>query len=300
LDYHSDFNPSRHPFHIVNPSPWPFFIARWLPINLIHLLEYLHTNFFQIIYKTEWFYKIGYIFSPSLSFILLIAFISRWFYDIVVEATFEGQHTLAIQKNLRIGIILFIISEIIFFIAFFSAFFYLSVNPSIWIGNVWPPLGILPLYTWSIPLLNTIILLSSGIAITATHHSLIYSRIFAKSPDTNLFKFNTVKKNFRLTLYYGCLFTYFQYYEYTHALFTIADSIYGATFFIITGLHGLHVIIGTIFLFVQYLRLRNYHFSAQQHLGFEIAIWYWHFVDVVWLFVFTFIYWWSNHIFFNP
>jgi cytochrome c oxidase subunit 3 len=210
--------------------------------------------------------------------------IISWFNDIVIESTFQGYHTQKVQKGLKFGMILFIISEIMFFFAFFWAFFHSSIAPSIWVGNVWANY-IQVLNTWNLPFLNTVIILSSGISVTWAHRAIITGP-FTSRKDVIL--------GLLVTIVYGIIFTFIQHYEYVHAGFDISDSIYGSTFYALTGLHGLHVLIGSFFLLVCLFRQIKYHFTFEHHFGFEAAIWYWHFVDVVWLFLFIAVYWWGG------
>ena len=178
------------------------------------------------------------------------------------------------------GIILFIVSEILFFFSFFWAYFHSSLSPAIEIGQSWPPLGIIPFNPFDIPLLNTIILVSSGLTVTWSHHAIL----------NNNYKERTIR--LLITILLGIYFSALQLIEYIEAPFTISDSVYGSRFFVATGFHGLHVIIGTIFLFFTFYRINLLHFSSIHHFGFEAAAWYWHFVDVVWLFLYVSIYWW--------
>jgi len=436
------FNSQQHPFHLVKSSPWPFLVSLTIFLSILTVLE-IFSN--EIDFSTlPCKYSIT---ENTLPIYLLLLFMICWFYDIIVEGTYEGWHTFAVQKNLRLGFILFIVSEIMFFFAFFWAFFHSSINPSIWIGESWPPLGIMPLNAWGIPLLNTVILLSSGIFVTWAHFlvckkfNIIQSVKFTFSQTYDKFSThterkaspilndcNTMLKNFnksdvkslnnlnylmslitqyelrlwivlfsilvskaskrsnvvpylgellnditlnpsktfsravfdskpflalsnwlkcfiffriitkrfslfllyfRLNLICRCLsifyaicchlqntsffrvlrasyialiatillgicFSLLQRYEYIHSLFSLNDGIYPSVFFLLTGLHGLHVIIGIIFLSVCLLRHLSGHFTSTHHVGLEAAIWYWHFVDVVWLFVFTFIYWFGS------
>ncbi len=256
--------------------------------------------------------------------VFLIAIIS-WFWDIVREATFDGCHTVAVQRGLRIGFVLFILSEVMFFFGFFWAFFHSSVSPTIWIGCVWPPLGIRPMNPWILPLLNTVILLSSGVTVTWAHLAMVHGfslftpaahilnkpevRQYLESVKTtpyeiypnnqkyyteiNLSDRSAVAWALFLTILLGILFTGIQLYEYSTASFSINDGIYGSVFYLLTGFHGFHVLIGTIFLFICYLRNWARHFTHTRHIGFEMAIWYWHFVDVVWIFLFVFVYIWG-------
>jgi cytochrome c oxidase subunit 3 len=216
-----------------------------------------------------------------LGILMIIGTMIAWWRDVVREATFQGHHTYIVQKGLRYGMILFITSEVLFFVAFFWAFFHSSLAPSVELGAIWPPKGIEVLNQWEVPLLNTVILLSSGATVTWAHHSIV-------SGDRN-----GAILGLLLTVILALIFTALQGLEYYEAPFTIADGVYGSTFFIATGFHGLHVIIGTIFLSVCLIRLMKYHFTKHHHFGFEAAAWYFHFVDVVWLFLFVSIYWWG-------
>uniref|UniRef100_A0A7S2WMB8 Cytochrome c oxidase subunit 3 n=1 Tax=Mucochytrium quahogii TaxID=96639 RepID=A0A7S2WMB8_9STRA len=259
----------KHPFHLVDPSPWPIVGSTAAFISTTGGVIYLHG------------------FSGGGSFLffgilLLLITIVVWWRDIIREGTFEGQHTSIVQLGLRYGIILFILSEVIFFFAFFWSFFWASLAPVPEIGSVWPPKGIEVLNAWEIPFLNTVILLSSGASVTWAHHAIIAG--YRKGAFISLV----------WTVFLALLFTALQGFEYIHASFTISDSIYGSIFYIATGFHGFHVFIGTCFLFVCLLRLVSYHFTKQHHFGFEAAAWYWHFVDVVWLFLFISVYWWGN------
>lgn len=175
--------------------------------------------------------------------------------------------------------ILFITSEIFFFLSFFWAFFHSSLSPDIFIGQRWPCKGIKSFNPIGIPLINTLILLRSGVTLTTSHHFII----LGNKKNCNNFLL--------ITIILGIYFSLLQFIEYKEASFTIADSVYGSTFFISTGFHGIHVLIGTMFLSVCLIRETKNHFSSYHHFGFEAAAWYWHFVDVVWLFLYIFIYW---------
>lgn len=260
-------NFNYHPYHLVDYRPWPLTGA----IGVLTLVTGL----------VKWFHNFN-INLLILGYIITILTIYQWWRDICREGTFQGKHTILVTKGLRWGIILFIVSEIFFFISFFWAFFHRRLSPNIEIGAIWPPIRIQPFNPFQIPLLNTIILIRSGVTVTWAHHSLI-ERNYSQS----------IQRLF-LTILLGIYFTILQAYEYIEASFTIADRIYGSTFFIATGFHGLHVIIGTLFLIVCFIRQLNKHFSNNHHFGFEAAAWYWHFVDVVWLFLYISIYWWGN------
>lgn len=256
-----------HNFHIVTLSPWPILASCiiWLATSLVI------NSFTQ---------KSIILFLTSCLFLIIIAFF--WWKDVVRESLKQGSHFNKIEEGLKMGIILFISSEVIFFASFFWACFHSSIRPCVEIGQNWPPLRIETFNPMNIPLLNTIILLSSGISITWSHHLFLNNKI--KKANLTLL----------LTCVLGVYFTILQGLEYWQANFSINDSSYGSTFFISTGFHGIHVLIGTSFLLICWYRRANKHNNIDHLIGFEIAAWYWHFVDVIWLFLYTFIYWWGN------
>nr|AST15006.1 cytochrome c oxidase subunit III [Colasposoma dauricum] len=257
----------NHPFHLVEISPWPILGAFGTMIMVTGLVKWFHlfnVNLFII----------------GTAVNLLVMY--QWWRDVTREGTYQGLHTYKVALGLRWGMILFIISEVFFFISFFWGFFHSSLTPTIDIGMNWPPKGIMPFNPLEIPLLNTMILLTSGLTVTWAHHSLMENN------------FNQAIQGLTLTVVLGVYFTILQGYEYMEATFSIADSVYGTSFFMATGFHGLHVIIGTTFLSVCLIRLYLNHFSPIHHFGFEAAAWYWHFVDVVWLFLYISIYWWGS------
>jgi cytochrome c oxidase subunit 3 len=258
-----------HPFHMVSPSPWPILTS----ISLLTLTTSgaLSMHIFE---------NISIIFFTSL--FMVIYSMSLWFRDVIAEGTYLGHHTLAVQKGINIGVVLFIISEIFFFLAIFWAFFHSAISPDCEVGSQWPPLGIQAINPFELPLLNTIILLSSGVTVTYAHHSLIEG-----NRSGTLY-------GLLYTIILACIFTSFQGIEYTVSSFTISDGIFGSCFYFGTGFHGLHVIIGTIFLLIGIWRALAYHLTDNHHLGLEAGILYWHFVDVVWLFLYIFIYYWGS------
>jgi len=258
-----------HPYHLVEPSLFPLLTSMALLTTTLSGVMYFHG------YSNG-----GFLLAVGL--ITTVTCMWLWFRDIVRESTYLGNHTTAVQHGLNLGFVLFVISEIFFFISIFWAFFHSALAPTVELGAQWPPAGIEPLNPWELPLLNTVILLSSGATITYAHHSLIQGN-----------RSGTIY-GLIATIILAILFTGLQGYEYYNASFTFADSVYGSTFFISTGFHGLHVIIGTLFITVCLIRFVNYHLTDFHHLGFEISAIYWHFVDVVWLFLFLSIYWWGS------
>nr|WGO57930.1 cytochrome c oxidase subunit III [Episymploce sundaica] len=258
---------ANHPFHLVDQSPWPLTGAIGAMIMMTGLIKWFHQ------FNNE---------LMLIGMLILILTMIQWWRDIVREGTYQGLHTKFVTKGLRWGMILFIISEVFFFISFFWAFFHSSLSPTIELGSLWPPMGILPFNPLQIPLLNTAILLASGVTVTWAHHGLLEDN------------YNQSLQGLFFTVTLGIYFTILQAYEYVEAPFTIADSVYGSSFFMATGFHGLHVIIGTTFLLTCLLRHLSLHFSSGHHFGFEAAAWYWHFVDVVWLFLYVSIYWWGS------
>nr|YP_271837.1 cytochrome c oxidase subunit III [Japyx solifugus]AAV33417.1 cytochrome c oxidase subunit III [Japyx solifugus] len=256
-----------HPYHLVEQSPWPLTGALGAMIMTTGLVKWFHHQ------------------DPTLMLLgMLITMLTmiQWWRDVTREGTFQGIHTQKVTLGLRWGMILFIVSEVLFFFSFFWAFFHSSLAPTVEIGLQWPPMGISPFNPFQIPLLNTAILLASGVTVTWAHHSMMEAN------------HSQALQGLIMTVTLGMYFTALQAFEYWEAPFTISDSVYGSTFFVATGFHGLHVIIGSTFLLVCTLRHWMNHFSPNHHFGFEAAAWYWHFVDVVWLFLFVSIYWWGG------
>lgn len=262
-------NFQSHPFHLVSPSPWPAKTS----LSLFAITT-------SGVSSMQGFHVSSYIFIVS--FMSVVICMSLWFRDIISEATYLGNHTAAVQRGLNMGVALFIVSEGLFFLAIFWTFFHSSLSPASEIGSQWPPNGIESINAFELPLLNTILLLASGFTITYAHHSVIHS-------DRTEALYGIA-----LTVVLAVAFTCFQGLEYVVSSFTISDSVFGSCFYFGTGFHGLHVIIGTIFIAVSLWRLLAYHFTENHHLGLESSILYWHFVDVVWLFLYIAVYYWGS------
>ena len=260
----------NHDYHLVEPDPWPLIGAICGGILFSGLVMWWHANPYG-----------KFVFALGIIGVLVTMY--NWWANTIREAH-TGYHTPVVQLHLRYGMILFIASEVMFFLAWFWAFFDSAIFPSAVdaVGGVWPPKGVEVLDPFHLPLYNTIILLLSGTTVTWAHHSLIHN-------DRRGLIWGLV-----LTVALGVLFSMVQAHEYMNAPFGFKDSIYGATFFMATGFHGFHVMIGTIFLLVCLLRAMYGDFTPQKHFGFEAAAWYWHFVDVVWLFLFACIYVWGS------
>jgi cytochrome c oxidase subunit III len=276
----------NHDYHILPPSPWPLMGSVTAGILAVGGILWMKDHAF----------------GPavfSLGFAGVLATMYFWWADVVREAR-SGDHTPVVQLHLRYGMILFIASEVMFFVGWFWAYFDFSLFPSL-IGYTpgahgeagtvelltegtaqWPPKGLEVLNAFELPLLNTFILLLSGTTVTWAHHALIHG-------DRD-----GLKKGLWCTILLGAVFSCIQAYEYAHAPFPFGGINYGASFFMATGFHGVHVLIGTIFLAVCLVRTYKGDFTPRQHFGFEAAAWYWHFVDVVWLFLFVSIYVWGG------
>ncbi len=266
---------AKHDFHMVDPSRWPMVGAIAAFALAFGLILYMHPDMLGGVGEALGILTI----APGIALMALTMF--GWWTDVVREATHEGHHTPVVQLGHRYGMMLFIASEVMFFAAFFWAFFNSSLFPKA-DPAVWPPEGIETFAWYTIPLVNTLILLSSGVTVTVAHHRL---REGSQS--------GTVRW-LLATIGLGALFTALQAYEYWHAPFAFSDGIYPSTFFMATGFHGAHVIIGTTFLTVCLFRAIKGHFKPEHHFGFEAAAWYWHFVDVVWLFLFSCVYIWGS------
>lgn len=270
----ADAHAKNHDYHLVDPSPWPFIGSVAAFVLAVGAVMYMKGG-------APWVALAG--------FAGVLYTMIAWWSDVIKEAN-RGDHTRVVAIHLRYGMILFIASEVMFFVAWFWAYFDVALFPNEIhqfqrtevTGGVWPPKGIETFDPWHLPLLNTLILLTSGTTVTWAHHALIHN-------DRK-----GLKQGLWLTIILGVLFSICQAYEYGHAAFGFKGHIYGASFFMATGFHGFHVIVGTIFLAVCLARVYKGHFTPKQHFGFEAAAWYWHFVDVVWLFLFACIYVWGG------
>lgn len=267
----------NHPYHLVDPSPMPILTSfSLLAVTVGAAMSFNDRAFGDVLL--------------SAGIIATLACMYYWWRDVIREGMHEKAHTFAVQHGLRVGMGLFITSEIMFFVAFFWAFFNASLFPRLPIedmwdvlmgAGVWPPEGIKTFDPWDLPFINTLILLLSGTTVTWAHHALL-------ERDNK-----GVIQGLACTVGLGVFFSILQAVEYSHAAFGIKDGVYAATFYLATGFHGVHVIIGTIFLAVCLVRAMRNELTPEGHLGFEFAAWYWHFVDVVWLFLFVSIYWWG-------
>jgi len=259
----------NHPWHMVAPSHWPF-------VGSIGALVAALGGI--------WYMQDGPIWGLVAGLAIVVVTMFGWWGQVIREAQVEKAHSGPVQHGLRLSVILFIVSEVMFFFAFFWAYFNASVPALSEVASTtWPPEGIEPLHTWGLPFINTLILLTSGATVTWAHHAL-------KAGHRRQLKIGLF-----LTVALGTIFLGTQAYEYTQATFGFTDGIYPSTFYLATGFHGFHVFIGTIFLLVCYIRSLKGDFTPEQHIGFEAAAWYWHFVDVVWLFLFVWIYWWGSY-----
>ncbi len=257
---------AKHQYHLVEPSPWPLVGSMAAFVLTLGGVLYMHENAYGLP-------------TMGVGLMLVLATMFFWWRDIIREAEYQGHHTPIVQIGMRYGMLLFISSEVMFFVAFFWAFFDRALFPA---GGIWPPEGIVTFDPFDLPLINTLVLLLSGCTVTWAHHAIVEGN----------------RRDFMiglgLTVGLGMLFTALQALEYSHAPFAFSDGIYPSVFFMATGFHGFHVIIGTLFLAVCMWRGALGHFTPKQHFGFEAAAWYWHFVDVVWLFLFVAVYIWGR------
>ncbi len=280
---HDNHHHKNHPYHIIELSPLPILTSFSLLLLAVAAILFMHE-----------FHHSGRLLIVG--FAAVVACLYFWWRRVVLEGLEEKAHNNNVQNGLRIGMALFIASEVMFFFAFFFSYF-TSFFQAIWFGLTeydfnslsltandlpWPPKGIKTFDPWDLPFLNTLILLLSGTSVTWAHWGVLNNDKKA------------LVQGLGWTVFLGVLFTAFQAYEYSHAAFAIDTNNYSSNFFMATGFHGFHVIVGTIFLFVCWIRAMKGQLTSENHLGFEFAAWYWHFVDVVWLFLFVVIYWWGK------
>nr|YP_009710894.1 cytochrome c oxidase subunit III [Ptilonyssus chloris]QGA47497.1 cytochrome c oxidase subunit III [Ptilonyssus chloris] len=257
---------TKQPYSLMKNSPWPIILS----FSLFNMMSMC----IMYMYK----YNMSMLFMMMNSTIMLLN-CYQWWRDMNRESTFQGMYTYIMMNNYKLSMITFIMSEILFFISFFWCFFHFYLSPDIEIGLNWPPSGITPFNPYSIPLLNTMILLSSGFSLTWSHHSIITKN------------YNMALYSLLLTIIMGIIFTMTQMYEYMQASFCLNDSNFGSIFYLSTGFHGVHVIIGTLFLMVNMFRMYMMYFNKKNHFSFEAAAWYWHFVDVIWIMLYSMMYW---------
>ena len=265
-----------HPYHLVRPSPWPLagaFAGGLLAIGAVLFMHHVKLGAFEFGAK-----------GIFLGLLAVAAVMFFWWKDVIFESVVEKAHSPIAEIGLRYGMLLFICSEVMFFVAFFWAFFNSALFPGAAIGHVWPPKHMAVINPFDMPLLMTMILLLSGCSVTWAHYAILHNNMY------------DAVKGLGATVALGVCFLACQIYEYTHAEFGFTQGIYPSVFFMATGFHGFHVFVGTVFLIVCYFRAKKGQFSAEHHFGFEAAAWYWHFVDVVWLFLFLAVYCWGNLI----
>jgi cytochrome c oxidase subunit 3 len=270
----------KQPYHLVDPSPWPIIGSISAFVLALGGLTYMHPDMFGA--GLEPMLSALGVWKVVIGVVLVLFTMAGWWRDVIKESMTPGLHSGVVRLGLRYGMFLFIASEVMFFVAFFWAFFHFALFPEHAASEVWPPKGVHVFDPWDLPFLNTLILLTSGVTVTWAHHAL------RENNRQHLIY------GLALTVVLGLLFTACQAYEYAHAAFGFKDGVYSSTFFMATGFHGFHVIVGTLFLAVCLVRAIKGQFTPEKHFGFEAAAWYWHFVDVVWLFLFAAIYWWGS------
>lgn len=282
-----------HPYHLVRPSIWPLMGSLAAGLAAFGMVLFMHDTKFGDLFKGLQGAVAETPFGAKLlipGFLCILAVMFMWWKDIIFESVKERVHNGVTEVGLRFGMALFIASEVMFFVAFFWAFFDASLYPgephqylrTEYTGGVWPPTGIEAIAPFDLPFMMTMILLLSGCTVTWAHHAILEGN----NKDAVL--------GLGISAALGFFFLCFQMYEYHHATFAFKGGVFPSTFYMATGFHGFHVFVGTVFLFVCWLRARKGHFTPERHFGFEAAAWYWHFVDVVWLFLFVAVYWWGG------
>ncbi|MEK9679004.1 MAG: cytochrome c oxidase subunit 3 [Rhodospirillaceae bacterium] len=256
----------QQPWHVPDPSPWPFVGTISAFATAVGLIIFMHS-------ANPWLLAIG--------FVGVLYTMYAWWKDVIAEANDGKSHTSPVKVGLRYGMLMFIASEVMFFFAFFWAYFHSSLPILNLVAGPWPPAGIEALGASGIPMVNTLLLITSSLTVTVAHHALLEGNR------------DTVVKWTLYTVILGIVFLGVQIYEYAILPFGLSDGIYPSTFYLATGFHGFHVLVGTVFLIVCYFRAKKGHFTADTHVGYEAAAWYWHFVDVVWIFLYINVYWWG-------
>ncbi len=267
------------PYHLVKPSVWPILGAFAAGLMVFGTVMFMHKmkieiGSLSIDLGTKW---------PLIGLVGVLAIMFVWWRDIIREAFVEKAHSPVTKIGLRYGMALFIASEVMFFAAFFWAYYQYALYPPEFINHLWPPADIKTFDPFEMPFMMTLILLLSGTTVTWAHHAALEGNQ------------KDLVKALACTVALGFTFSCFQAFEYHHAQFTLKSGVFGSTFYMATGFHGLHVIIGTIFLAVCWWRAKQGQFTPDSHFGLEAAAWYWHFVDVVWLFLFVSVYWYGSH-----
>nr|UIF91941.1 cytochrome c oxidase subunit III [Crenidorsum sp.] len=257
---------NNHFFHLVKHSPWPILMSFSVMNSGAGVIHWISAGSWE---------------AFVLFLFILVLVVWQWWRDVIREALYEGVRSTKINFMISTGVMMFILSEVCFFSSFFWAYFYYSLSPDFGLGMAWPPMGIEVVDYLGIPFLNTLILLGSGVFITWCHHSIINFNLLG------------AKLSLALCVFLGIYFLLVQMYEYFHMSFSFSESVFGCSFFILTGFHGFHVLVGLLYIIVNLFRLMRNSFSSTSILGLEYAIWYWHFVDLVWLFLYCFVYWWG-------
>jgi len=273
-----------HPYHIVRPNIWPLvssfaggFFCLMMVMYFPDFREALQASKISgepLAAPFPW--------GPIAGILAIMTCMLFWWKDVIYEAVEEKAHTKIAEIGFRYGMALFIASEVMFFVAFFWAFFNAALFPTEAINFTWPPEFIETVPAFGLPFLMTMILLLSGCTVTWAHHEILHNNKKEASQALGL------------SVLLGAIFLCFQVYEYGHVTFGFSEGIFSSTFYMATGFHGFHVFVGTVFLAVCWWRMEKGHFTAEKHFGFEAAAWYWHFVDVVWLFLFIAVYWWGS------
>lgn len=275
---------------MVEVSLWPVTLSFFINFLLVNTINFFYPSLLGLTFSPKYFLFIA--------VIIIIDIVKGWFTDIISESVLRGYYTLIVQKILTSGMVLFLASEAMFFFGFFWSFFHYSLNPSIHTGGVWPTYGIIPVNPFYLPMLNTVTLVLSGIYATASHFHLASGIGGPITSKTNFFAGNLfligLKETLMVSISLGIIFIGTQGYEFSVADFNITDSVYGSIFYLLTGFHGLHVIIGVVFLMVSLWRSIKNQFFYETHLGFKFSVWYWHFVDIIWILVYLFVYVWGS------